>query len=105
MGKKCKGIVMLYLSLLSPTLSSPCGQVPIIFIGMSLVLPFPNAKSFSSKHWADVRCFVKMGELLCQFRSKDFTYRVHGYICTYLHGILRPGVRMAHNHIPVSAAS
>lgn len=82
MGKKCQEIVMLYLPLLPPTLSSPCAQVPVIFICTSLVLPFPDGKSYSSKHWADVRCSVKMGELSWQFRSKDFTYRVYMHIPT-----------------------
>lgn len=80
MSKKCKEIVMFYLSLLSPTLSSPCAQVPVTCFCTRLVLPFPDAKSCSSKHWADFRCFVKMEEPLWQFRSKDFIYRVHMHI-------------------------
>lgn len=83
MGKTCIEIVMLYLSRLPSALSSPCAQVLVIFICMSLLLPFPDAKNQSSKHWAAVRCFVKMGEPLWQFRSKDFTQRVHMHIPAY----------------------
>lgn len=92
---------MLYLSLLFSALTPSCAQVPAIFICMSLVSPYPNVKSYTSKKWA-------LSDLLkwqSHYGSLEIKTSDIGQACTYMHSLLRLGIGRACNHILVLSAS